>query len=146
MYVLGFGLVSVGALLAADNKYAKLIEDSKFSIKGVKFKDTVGTPFTNKWKARFYLNVTVFNPTSFSFPLTLDKINLLVGQGLQAASLVGKKELIIEKDLNIFPNILVEVPLTTATFQAITHLSNPRVLVKARVYQLPIEFTYDIEV
>lgn len=142
---LGLGAISFGALIAADNKYAKLVDQTTASVQSVGFKDIVGTPFTKNWRARFLLGISVFNPTNFSFPLTLDQVNLVVNNGLVTGYLARKQDLIIDPEFNIFQNLVFEVPLDANLIQTIQGISNPRIMIKARVYQLPIDFTYNLQ-
>jgi len=140
-----FALASFGVVLAADNKYAKLIEETKATVKGFKFRDTIGTPFSKNWKARFYLDLSFYNPTQLSFPVNLDKVDLVLGNDSIAGSMPTSRELVIDPQFNIFDKIPVEIPLTIQNFSAIQNIQSPRVQVKGRVYQMPLEFTYNLD-
>ena len=138
-------MTSFGLLVAADNKYARLVDQTKAKIKGIKFRDVVGVPLSSNWKARFYLSLQVYNPTDLKFPITLDNVDLVLGNNTVTGSLQGSKEFIIDPEFNIFDKIPVEIPINVDTYQAIQSLKDPRVKIKARIYQLPIQFTYDIK-
>ena len=136
-------LVSFSALLAGDHKMAEMVSKIEANILGIKFKDTVGIPFTKDWKARVLLSFSVFNPTQLKFPLTIESISPIIG-GKQVASLLEKnRTFMIESDYNWFKDLMFEVPLTRYNYGMIQSLVNPQIAVKARVYSLPITFTYN---
>lgn len=141
--MIGVGLTAFGALLAIDHKMAKMIEKTQASVVGLKFKDTIGIPFTKDWRARLALTIAVYNPTDMKFPLTIERITPIINGKPVAAYSSGDKDIVIFPGVNTISDLYFSIPITAENIQQIRNLNNPAVTVKARVAQLPINFTYN---
>jgi hypothetical protein len=137
----------LGALVLFGRKDANLAKElKKLDIKptAIKFKDTVGIPLTKGFKARFYLEIYVFNPLNLTVPLAVKNIILNV-DGKPAATLAkGIPNLEVSPQANIFQNVLFEMPITVNNVNQIFNGTNKNITLNASIYNVPFTVTKNV--
>lgn len=140
----GVSVAALSLFAAKDMNLAKKLKGISVSLAGLKFKDTVGTPLTPSFRARFYLDINVFNPTSLTVPLKVQDVIVKMAGKPVAALAQNPKTLEITPQGNRFYDLLFSVPVTVGNINQIRNSGNIEVTLKGSIYAVPLTVTQTI--
>lgn len=134
LFALGLGGTALALLANKGREVAKNIDGITVDMDGFRFRDTIGIPGTKSFKARFEVDLKIFNPTGLSAPLTLSSVILNLN-GQEVARLASTpKTYQIGTNFTQLNNLIFEVPANLKNIATISTLRNPKIIVNYSVY------------